>query len=53
MTQFSTHADDRSEAIGNFEQIRKALRNTEYNKYLRPAIRKSKDEKDRGEVVLD
>lgn len=53
MTQFSTHADDRSEAVGNFGQIRKALRHTEYNKYLRPVVRKSKNEHDRGEVVLD
>lgn len=53
MTQFSTHADDRSEAIGNFDQIRKALRNTEYKDYLRPVVRKSTTAADRGEVVLD
>ena len=53
MTQFSTHADDRSEAIANFEQIRKALRHSEFNKYLRPVVRKSGSVANRGEVVLD
>ena len=53
MTQFSTHADDRSEAVGNYEQIRKGLRKTEYNKYLRQVVRKSDNEADRGEVVHD
>jgi hypothetical protein len=53
MTQFSTHADDRSEAIANFEQIRRALRNTPYNKYLRPVVRKKGSVANRGEVVLD
>ena len=53
MTQYSTHADAREEAVANYDQIRRAFRNTEYNKYLRQAVRKSKEESDRGEVVLD
>eukprot|EP00977_Amphora_coffeiformis_P018992 scaffold6829_cov171-Amphora_coffeaeformis.AAC.22 len=53
MTQFATHDDDRSEAVGNFLQIRKALRHTEYDKYLRPVVRKNNKEEDRGEIVLD
>jgi hypothetical protein len=53
MTQFQTHSDDRSDTIANFDQIRKALRKTEYKKYLRPAVRKDGSVEDRGEVVLD
>ena len=53
MTQYSTHADARDEAVANYDQIRRALRNTEFGKYLRQAVRKSNNEEDRGEIVLD